>query len=222
MNKTLLVIGSGPGIGFATAQRFAQEGYDIVLSSRNLKNLDTQAAALAQLGAKTSVVQLDAGKPQEVANLITRIAAQSRLSMLYNAGVLRYDENGNLRPLPLIEHSIQELESDMRINLTSAIVAVQTAAIAMGAGGEGSIFMTGGGFGIHPSPDFLPISVGKAGIRAIANAMFAPLKDKGIHIGTVTVSQLVSPHSKESQDVANLFWEIESESQDNWTWERVY
>ncbi|CAN7522197.1 SDR family NAD(P)-dependent oxidoreductase [Rhizobium rhizogenes] len=33
--KTFLSIGSGPGIGLATAKRFAAEGYRIILTSRN-------------------------------------------------------------------------------------------------------------------------------------------------------------------------------------------
>jgi NAD(P)-dependent dehydrogenase (short-subunit alcohol dehydrogenase family) len=32
--KTYLCIGAGPGIGLATARRFAREGYRIVLASR--------------------------------------------------------------------------------------------------------------------------------------------------------------------------------------------
>jgi len=33
--KTFLSIGSGPGMGYATAARFAREGFQIVLSARN-------------------------------------------------------------------------------------------------------------------------------------------------------------------------------------------
>jgi NAD(P)-dependent dehydrogenase (short-subunit alcohol dehydrogenase family) len=32
--KTFLSIGSGPGISYATAERFAKEGFNIVFSSR--------------------------------------------------------------------------------------------------------------------------------------------------------------------------------------------
>ena len=33
--KTFLSIGSGPGMGMATAERFAKEGFQIVLSARD-------------------------------------------------------------------------------------------------------------------------------------------------------------------------------------------
>lgn len=44
--KTFLSIGSGRGIGLATAPRFAKEGYHIVLTSRNQTYLSEQVEAL--------------------------------------------------------------------------------------------------------------------------------------------------------------------------------
>lgn len=221
MNKTLLVIGSGPGIGFATAERFAREGYRIVLSSRNIRNLQAQALRLGAHGAAVTVVEADAGKPAQIHDLVKRLAEEGPLTLLYNAGVLRYDANGALRPLPLTDHSAAELQSDMTVNLTSALLAVHAAAGAMAPRRQGSIFLTGGGFGINPSPDFLPISIGKAGIRAIANALFEPLKEQGIHIGTVAVGRLVSPGSEAAGAVADAFWAMESAPPDSWTWEET-
>lgn len=222
MKKTLLIIGSGPGIGLATAQRFASEGYEIVLSSRNLQNLQAQSEKLNTYGIQATLEVVDANDPAQVDNLVSRLAKDSRLTVLYNAGVLRYDEVGNLKPMTLIDHSREQLESDININLTSALVAVRAAEIGMSLKNEGSVFITGGGFGINSSPDFLPLSIGKAGIRALVNGMFEPFKAKGIQIGTVTVSKLINPDSQESRDVADIFWEMESSPKDAWVWERVY
>lgn len=221
MPKTLLVIGAGPGIGFATARRFASEGYRIVLSSRSMQKLQAQAQELGEAGASVICIEADAVKPAQVNELVTRFAAEGPLAVLYNAGVLRYDEAGNLRPLAITAHSAADIQSDMTINLTSAMVAIRAAAAAMAARGEGSIYITGGGFGIHPSPDFLPISVAKAGIRAAAMALFEPLKAQGIHIGTVTVGRLVSPGSPAAQEVAELFWQMEAAPPEQWTWEQA-
>jgi short-subunit dehydrogenase len=219
VNKTLLVIGSGPGIGYATAERFAREDYRIVLSSRSINKLQAQALRLGGLGTSVTLVEADAGKPGQIHDLVQRLAAEGPLTLLYNAGVLRYDSSGKLLPLALAEHSAAELQSDMTINLTSALVAVRAAAAAMTARGEGTILLTGGGFGIEPSPDFLPISIGKAGIRAIAKAMFVPLKEAGVHIATVTVGRLVSPGSEDARVIAEAFWTMSSAPKDDWTWE---
>jgi short-subunit dehydrogenase len=220
--KTLLVIGSGPGIGLATAQRFAREGYRIVLTSRSLKNLQAQALQLSSDAVGVTLVEADASKPAQIAELVGRLSEEGPLTVLYNGGVLRYDEAGQLRPMSIDQYTMAELLSDMAINLTSVLVAIRAAVPAMVARGAGSIFITGGGFGIHPSPDFLPLSVGKAGIRAAAKGLFDPLKAQGIHIGTITVSQLVSPHSQAARDIADLFWKMESAAVEQWTWEENY
>lgn len=222
MTKTLLVIGAGPGIGLATAQRFADEGYKIVLSARSMTNLHALAAQLAPAAGGVTLVEADASKSIGISELVTKLAEEGPLTVLYNAGVLRYDEAGQLRPQQLVDFSISELHSDMMINLTNVLVAVRAAMPAMAARGEGSILITGGGFGVDPSPDFLPLSVGKAGIRAIARAMFEPLRRQGIHIGTVTVSQLVSPKSDSARAVAALFWKMESSPPEQWTWEETF
>jgi NAD(P)-dependent dehydrogenase (short-subunit alcohol dehydrogenase family) len=44
--KTFLSIGSGPGIGIATAERFAREGFRIVLTSRDTAKLSDRARRL--------------------------------------------------------------------------------------------------------------------------------------------------------------------------------
>ncbi len=48
--KTFLSIGSGPGMGMATASRFAGEGFRVVLSSRNKSNVAAQADQLRAAG----------------------------------------------------------------------------------------------------------------------------------------------------------------------------
>ena len=35
--KTFLSIGAGPGMGFATADRFAKEGFQVVLAARSAR-----------------------------------------------------------------------------------------------------------------------------------------------------------------------------------------
>jgi short-subunit dehydrogenase len=222
--KTFLSIGSGPGIGLATAQRFAREGYRIVLSSRNMERLRKQAEVLSADGANVTLLQADATKPAQIADLVDRARASDddELVVHYNTGVLHYDAGGKLLPQTIQQQPAAELSSDLQANLASALVAIKAALPGMQQQGGGTILLTGGGFGIHPSPDFLTLSVGKAGLRAAAQALFEPLRKDNIHIATVTVSQLVSPDSDAARAVADLFWELHSEPRDRWSWERQF
>ena len=48
--KTFVSIGAGPGISYATAERFAQEGFRIVLSARHAAKAQPLADRLAAQG----------------------------------------------------------------------------------------------------------------------------------------------------------------------------
>lgn len=218
--KTHLVIGAGPGIGLAAAQRFAREGYRIVLAARSAERLAPQADALRRAGATVSVETVDASRPAEVAALVQRHAAD--LAVLhYNAGVLHYTATGELQPRTLADESVDTLASEANVNLVSALAAVQAAEAAMGPRGAGTILLTGGGFGVAPTPAFLNISVAKAGLRAAAQALFAPLQQRGIHLATATVSTLVAAGSDKSREVAEAFWRLHAQPQGAWDWEVV-
>jgi short-subunit dehydrogenase len=66
------------------------------------------------------------------------------------------------------------------------------------------------------------LSVGKAGIRAMTLGLFESLKQKGIHIATVTVGVTVTPDSKEAEAVGEHFWQLYSQPLGKWTAESKY
>ncbi len=70
--KTFLSIGSGPGIGYATAERFAQEGFRIVLSARSIEKTQALAEKLIKQGHSVAVHKVDAADPASVAALVAR------------------------------------------------------------------------------------------------------------------------------------------------------
>jgi short-subunit dehydrogenase len=88
--------------------------------------------------------------------------------------------------------------------------------------GEGSILLTGGGCALNPQFDFLSLSIGKAGIRALAQGLFEEFKSKGVHVATVTISATVTPASPEAKAVADRFWTLQSQLRDQWSWEMQY
>jgi short-subunit dehydrogenase len=221
MLKTFLTIGAGPGIGFATARQFAKEGYHVALASRNPVRLRKLAERLEAEGLSASVIQLDASDPQAVARVVADIGHDLEV-LHYNAAAFHFDEHGDVVTRPLELETIQSLSSDIQTNVSSALAAIHACLPAMKAKSAGTILLTGGGFGVSPVADFLTLSVGKAGIRAIALALFEPLKQQGIHIATVTVSRGISPNSKQAEEVAIEFWALHAQQPDYWTVERVY
>jgi short-subunit dehydrogenase len=110
----------------------------------------------------------------------------------------------------------------LAVNIGGALAATQAAAGGMANRGSGTILLTGGGFAMYPHPDYLSLSIGKAGIRALAQGLFESLKEKGIHVATVTVAGFVSPGSKEVDTVADQFWQLHAQPKGGWTVEHIY
>jgi short-subunit dehydrogenase len=221
MTKTLLTIGAGPGIGFATARRFAEQGFHVVLAARNVARLQTFAEKLKSEGLSAAAQQIDASDPHAVARLVQRVGQDLQV-LHYNAGILHYDAQGTLQARDIEAESVGSLISDTQINVVSALAAIQAALPALSHQPGATVLLTGGGLGVYPSGDFLTLSVGKAAVRAAALALFGPLKQRGVHIATVTVSRLVSPDSPQSAQIAEAFWNLHAQRPGEWTVETVY
>lgn len=211
--KTFLSIGAGPGMGLSTAERFAREGYRVVLSARSGDKLNALVQDLRAKGLTAEARTVDAGHAAAVATLVQGVIKDyGTLDVVhYNAAALHKDT--------VLEQPLESFNSDLAVNIGGALAAIQSALPAMMRQGAGSLLLTGGGFAFCPPPDFISIGIGKAGIRALANGLFEDLKAKGVHIATVTVAKFVDPGSEDARAVAEHFWTLHSQPKGAWTWE---
>lgn len=214
--KTFLSIGSGPGMGLATAERFAKEDFHVILSARNEAKTKGLADQLKTKGYKVSVRTVDTADPASVAALVTNVERE-----FGTIDVLHYNA-ASMRKATLAEQPLDTFNSDLAVNIGGAQAAAKTAVPRMIERGTGSILLTGGGFGLYPHPDYLSLSIGKAGIRALAQGLFESLKEKGVHVATVTVAGFVDPGTKHADAVAEQFWQLHSQPKDAWTVESTY
>lgn len=214
--KTFVSIGAGPGMGFATAERFAKEGFRVVLSGRNKAKAEELANQLKAGGYDADARTVDASDPASVVSLIAEVEKEfGAIDVLhYNAA--------SMRKATIAEQPRDSFNSDLAVNIGGALVAAQAVAAKMGERGSGSILLTGGGFALEPSPEYLSLSIGKAGIRALALGLFENLKARGVHVATVTVEAFVNPGSKDAQAVAEEFWKLHDQPKGAWTAEAIY
>jgi NAD(P)-dependent dehydrogenase (short-subunit alcohol dehydrogenase family) len=214
--KTFLSIGSGPGMGLATAERFAKEGFQVVLSARNAAKTQELAEQLKAKGYKVEARTVDSADLSSVAALVADVEKQFDF-----IDVLHYNA-ASMRRATLAEQPRDTFVSDLAVNIGGALAAAQAVAPKMSKRRSGTILLTGGGFALAPNADYLSLSIGKAGIRALAHGLFESFKEKGIHVATVTVATLVSPGSKEAEAVGEHFWQLHNQPSGSWTAEVTY
>ncbi|KPY92152.1 Short-chain dehydrogenase/reductase SDR [Pseudomonas tremae] len=211
-----LSIGTGPGMGIATARRFAQEGFRVILSARNEGRVQALADGLKAEGFDAEALVVDASNTAAVAKLVAEVEKHyGPIDVLhYNAA--------NLRKSDIAAQPTDTFVPDLAVNIGGALAATQAILPAMAKRTAGTILHTGGGFALYPSPDFLSLSIGKAGIRALVLGLFESAKAQGVHIGTVTVAANVAPDSKEADAVAEHFWKLHSQPVGAWKAEANY
>lgn len=219
--KTYLLIGAGPGIGLATAKRFAKEGFRVVLASRTGGDRWKNTDPIHDYKHEPVFERVDASDSQAVVDLIRRY--ESDLEVVhYNAGVLHYKKDGELKTRTIDAETATTIDQELRTNLTSALIAIKATCDVMASQKTGTILITGGGFGVTPVADFINISVAKAGIRAAVEALHPRMKERGINLATVTVSTLVAPGSRTASNIGEAFWNVHSQPQRSWKWETVF
>ena len=90
-NKIVLITGGTSGIGFACAERFAEEGAAVIMASRGEERGEEAEASLRSQGYNASFIPCDVSNRESVEALKQQVQERhGRLDILVNnAGVLR-------------------------------------------------------------------------------------------------------------------------------------
>ena len=210
-----IVIGAGPGIGTSVARRFARAGLPVAVLARSRATVDTALGALAD--APDQVLGLTADVTDEWALRTALDEAVARLGapdvLVYNAALIRSDMVGDLS-------AAQHLDA-WAVNVVGAITAVAHLGPAMARAGQGTILLTGGM--PEPLPDATSLSLGKAGVRALADLLARAYEPLGIHVATVTVAGAVAPGSAfDPDEIAEKYWRLHAQPAGSWEREVLY
>jgi NAD(P)-dependent dehydrogenase (short-subunit alcohol dehydrogenase family) len=169
------VTGGASGIGFATAQRFVEEGAFVFLFGRRKDALD---AALEKLGPNAAAVAGSVTDPDDLERLFATVEAQrGTLDILVaNAGT------GEV--VPLQELTPEHYDRTFDVNVKGAIFTVQKGLRLMSEGG--SIILTGSTTGEMGTPGFSIYSASKSAVRNLARSWALDLKGTGIRVNVLS------------------------------------
>ena len=214
MAGLFLGIGAGPGIGLSTARRFAAEGFRVVLAGRRLERLEALADDLRR-GSDTGVeiASVDCADSLQVGALVDRYGSELEV-VHYNAAAIRNQT--------LHAQDSASIAEDIQVDISSALVAIRQAAVAMAPRRRGTILLTGGMLGVRPASDFLTLSVGKAGLRCAAQALFPDFAAQGVHVAVLTIATGITPGSSGAEAVGEAFWRLHAQPREQWVWEASY
>ena len=210
-----IVIGAGPGLGQSIARRFAREGMPVALVARRQETVDAAADALQPLGVPVLAVTADSTDEAALrAAIDTAVDAFGTPDVVvYNAAIIQRDVPGEL--------PAQAQLAAWSVNVVGALTAAAHVAPAMAARGSGSFIITGG----MPEPvaQYLSLSLGKAGVRALTTMLAEYYGPSGVHAATVTVYGDVAPGTAfDPDDIAEHYWRLHNQPRDAWELEAVH
>ncbi|MCU0454776.1 MAG: SDR family NAD(P)-dependent oxidoreductase [Bacteroidales bacterium] len=101
MNKIIMVTGATAGFGRAVANKFARNGYNVIITGRRKERLDDVEKELATLGVKVLSLNFDVRKRYEVEDIVAGIPDEwKNIDILVNnAGLavgLEHIDKGNV------------------------------------------------------------------------------------------------------------------------------
>jgi NADP-dependent 3-hydroxy acid dehydrogenase YdfG len=200
---SIVIVGAGPNLGRAIAQRFGREGLPVGFISRSTDKLR---------GLTEEVRAEDLTASYAVADIRDAAALQSAICELADAlgpvEVLEYS------PLPakefmkpILETSVDDVRGPLEFSVLGAVAAATAVIDGMLERGSGTILYTTGG-AITPHPQRAGVGISFAGEVAYARMLHDEVRDKGIHVAHTAIGGSIAPGGDhEPEDIAEILWQ---------------
>lgn len=224
------------GIGGALAQKFAAEGYHVVLTTRSRRNAEPLAAAIAAQGGAASIVELDVLQRASIASAFQSIRDEvgDPEVAIYNAG---YSHGRELPPeKELLENLPEEIfETAISIACRGPYLVAKEVLPAMRRAGRGSFFLTNNQYALHGRKRKTGESLyyPRVLMRTLAQVLTEEYSVHGVHVANVIIDGMIdSPGTraygegvyKASEEllldpmrIAEAYWYLHSQDPSCWT-----
>ncbi len=210
MSKVIVIVGAGPGIGNAVAEKFGSNGFSVALVSRRKAKLEKLVAALEEKGIDAHAFVGDAGDADSMKDAFSQIWEKWN-----DIDVVHYNA-AKIKAVNIANETADGLTRDFKVNVGGVMTLVGLVASDMEKRGSGTILITGGGFGIQPNPDYGSLSIGKAALRNLSASLHQAMQPKNIFVGTVTVCGYVKEDAPvhTPANIAEQFWKLYTDRKD--------
>lgn len=218
MSKTILVVGFGPGISTAVAEKFGSSGFKVALVARNEERLAAGVKALKTKSIEAAAFTADAGDPTSI-----RAAVKKAHDALGPITVIHWNAYGGAEAGDVLAVDAATLRSVFDVAVVGLVATVQEALPDLKSTKEGAVLVTNGGFGdVNPQVDeyaanakFMGLALANAAKHKLVGLLSAALKGDGVYVGEVVVAGTVKGSawdqgeaSIESTAIATKFWEL--------------
>lgn len=208
MKKTIVVVGAGKGLGNGVAEKFGNNDFRVILMARSKEHLKEYAADFKAKGIEVYTQTSDVAEFDAFGETFREVVKTYGTPdvLFYNVGITVADEDVKMSAQTLIDRYVVDV-----VGAYNCIKLVDTEEFASK---NGAILVTGGGLALQPYAGYLPLSMDKAALRAMIQALSPVFKEKGIYIGTVQVTGTIGSNDFYAPNtIAEEFWKLYTEQE---------
>lgn len=183
--KVAIITGGGRGIGAATAQLFANNGYAVCINYKSNSEAAAQLAeAITRNGGKCITVQADVSQEEDVARLFSTVDQElGQISVLVNnAGILKTQ-------MRLEDMTADRINAILVNNVTSYFLCCREAVKRMSTrhGGVGGVIVNvSSGASRYGSPnEYIDYAASKGAIDTLTKGLSLEVASEGIRVNCV-------------------------------------
>ena len=236
IDDTDMPVGVRWGVGGAIAQKFAKEGFLVVLTTRNAANASALEIAIREQGGECMIVELDLVSTDSISKTFAQIRDEvgDPEVLVYNAGYL---EGRDLPPdKELLEHIPDEMfETAQHIASRGPFLIAKEVLPAMRERGEGSFLISNNSFSLRGKKRYTGQSLyyPRVMMRTLAQVLTEEYSEHGVHVANIIIDGLIDspgtralPVALEQPDVvmnpvkiAEAFYYLHTQDKSCWTHE---
>ena len=231
-----LPVGVRWGIGGAIAQKFAGEGFFVVLTTRSAPNAAGLMAAIKDQGGDCMIVELDLARQESVAAAFATIRGEvgDPEVVIYNAGYL---EGRDLPPeKELLEHiPVEMFDTAQHIASRGPFLVAKEVLPAMRQRSAGSFFFSNNASSLRGRKRLTGQSLyyPRVMMRTLAQVLTEEYSEHGVHVANVVIDGTIDspgthalPRIRQNPDlvmnpvkIAEAFYYLHTQDRSCWTHE---
>jgi NAD(P)-dependent dehydrogenase (short-subunit alcohol dehydrogenase family) len=224
------------GVGGAVAQKFAQEGFFTVLTTRQEANAARLAAAIRDQGGECMIVELDLVSQESISSAFATIRREAGDPdvLIYNAGYLEG------RDLPadkeLLEYvPVEILDTGLHIAARGPFLVAKEVLPAMRKKGAGSFFFSNNSSSLRGKKRMTGQSLyyPRVMMRTLAQVLTEEYSEHGVHVANIVIDGSIDspgsralPRNQNRRDliinpikIAEAYWYLHTQDKSCWTHE---
>lgn len=215
-----VIIGVGPGLGTANAQKFSREGYTLGLVSRSSGYITELAGQLEEARAYAC----DVSDTENIKEVFAKIKNDlGPIDLLIYQASSRFNAQGSIGNIEVATE--EDMEKAWRIDTLGCMVCCKQVIPEMVNAGKGNIIIVGATGSLRGGANFTAFGCAKNGQRALAESMAKHLGPKGVHVtlliidGSIDAQKTGDDTLIKADEVANTLHFTTQQDKSAWTFQ---